>query len=515
MEMNELKNLEKKLSKVKSTPEVVEKLSKDPEVIGYLDRFFNGVSEVKFSFISNISENEVVNDLVYNYSQDKFRIIEDYEDQQIKDGSIISMYLNDIAYFPILNKDSEIKIAKKIKNGNKKEKMEAREKLINHNLRLVVSIASRYTGRGVDLGDLIQEGNQGLMKAVEKFDVDRGYKFSTYATWWVRQSITRYIADNHRTVRIPVHRYEMISKIKKLEREYVSKYSKEPNINDLANYILKEKFDLFATDNVKENIKGSLLLPESKREQYKDAKKVKDKAYTEDKIIVRSGITYNLNFKKDVEKYKYNYCYDLISNVLEDSKKVASLNQIISADQNERTGDELQDFVSDNRSIVDPAASSEIKDMSDIVQEIMNDEEIPLREREIMRQRYGVQLKDPMDEETICKLLTVKDTKNGGYIRSQDQVLKDIKKTEQIFKDNPEEATYLYEHNLKESKLSDYQRVIVEMKYGTPPAKARTLEQIGDIFSITRERVRQIEDKALKRLKKNIKYKVKAKDYVK
>ena len=215
MEMNELKNLEKKLSKVKSTPEVVEKLSKDPEVIGYLDRFFNGVSEVKFSFISNISENEVVNDLVYNYSQDKFRIIEDYEDQQIKDGSIISMYLNDIAYFPILNKDSEIKIAKKIKNGNKKEKMEAREKLINHNLRLVVSIASRYTGRGVDLGDLIQEGNQGLMKAVEKFDVDRGYKFSTYATWWVRQSITRYIADNHRTVRIPVHRYEMISKIKK------------------------------------------------------------------------------------------------------------------------------------------------------------------------------------------------------------------------------------------------------------------------------------------------------------
>ena len=275
MEMSELKNLEKKLSNVKPTPEVVEKLSKDPEVKGYLDRFFSGVSEVKFSFITNISENEIVNDLVYNYSQEHFRIIEDYEDQQVKDGNIISMYLHDIAYFPLLDKETEKKVATKLKRGTAKEKAEAREKLINHNLRLVISVARRYTGMGVEFGDLIQEGNQGLMKAVEKFDVDYGNSFSTYATWWIRQSVTRYIADNHRTIRIPVHRYEVIGRLRKLEIEYVAENQSEPNISDLAKYMVKKKFDVFATDPVKQNIKGSLLLPESKRSEFEDEKNKK------------------------------------------------------------------------------------------------------------------------------------------------------------------------------------------------------------------------------------------------
>ena len=179
------------------------------------------------------------------------------------------------------------------------------------------------------------------------------------------------------------------------------------------------------------------------------------------------------------------------------------------------TGDELQNFVSDDRPSTNPYNCTEEQDMSNIVQEILLDDEIPLREREIIRQRYGVQLKDPMDEKTICNLLAVKDTKNGGYSRSPEQVLADIKETEQIFKNNPEEAQYLYDKNLSDSVLNDYQRALIELKYAVPPINDRTLEQVGDIFSVTRERVRQIENKALDRLYKNQKYRKKTKDYVK
>ncbi|MBO4359475.1 MAG: sigma-70 family RNA polymerase sigma factor [Eubacteriaceae bacterium] len=132
------------------------------------------------------------------------------------DGSdFIRMYLKDASKYPLLTFEEETELGQRIMNGDR----EARKTLINSNLRLVVSIARRYQGRGLSLLDLIQEGNIGLMKAVEKYDYTKGYKFSTYATWWIRQGVTRAIADGSRQIRIPVHMFELINRIDKAARE--------------------------------------------------------------------------------------------------------------------------------------------------------------------------------------------------------------------------------------------------------------------------------------------------------
>ena len=136
----------------------------------------------------------------------------------------VKMYLKDIGRVPLLTAEEELKLAQDMANGD----AEAKTKLINANLRLVVSIAKRYVGRGMQFLDLIQEGNLGLMKAVDKFDYTKGFKFSTYATWWIRQAITRSIADQARTIRIPVHMVETINKLVKVSRVLLQQYGREP-----------------------------------------------------------------------------------------------------------------------------------------------------------------------------------------------------------------------------------------------------------------------------------------------
>ena len=142
----------------------------------------------------------------------------------------VKMYLKDIGKVPLLSAEEELQLAKEMAEGN----AEAKEKLINANLRLVVSIAKRYVGRGMSFLDLIQEGNLGLMKAVDKFDYTKGFKFSTYATWWIRQAITRSIADQARTIRIPVHMVETINKLIKISRALLQKYGREPTQAEIA-----------------------------------------------------------------------------------------------------------------------------------------------------------------------------------------------------------------------------------------------------------------------------------------
>ena len=131
----------------------------------------------------------------------------------------VRMYLREIGKIPLLTYDEELDLAKKILTGDE----EAKQKLAESNLRLVVSIAKKYVGRGMLFLDLIQEGNMGLIKAVEKFDYTKGYKFSTYATWWIRQAITRAIADQARTIRIPVHMVETINKLIRTSRHLLQK----------------------------------------------------------------------------------------------------------------------------------------------------------------------------------------------------------------------------------------------------------------------------------------------------
>lgn len=146
----------------------------------------------------------------------------------------IKMYLKEIGKIPLLSVDEEMNLAKKICDPNENVRIEARKKMAESNLRLVVSIAKRYMGRGMQLLDLIQEGNLGLLRAVEKFDYKKGFKFSTYATWWIRQAITRSIADQARTIRIPVHMVETINRLIKVQRKLVQELGREPKPIEVA-----------------------------------------------------------------------------------------------------------------------------------------------------------------------------------------------------------------------------------------------------------------------------------------
>jgi RNA polymerase primary sigma factor len=170
--------------------------------------------------------------------QDDQKPIEDLEKELealtvLTEGSVsdpVRMYLKEIGRIPLLTFDEEIELAKQVEEGKKA----AKQKLINSNLRLVVSIAKKYIGRGLTLLDLIQEGNQGLIRAVEKYDWRRGFKFSTYATWWIRQSVTRAIADQARTIRIPVHMVENINRFLRMQRKLMQQLGREPSPEEVA-----------------------------------------------------------------------------------------------------------------------------------------------------------------------------------------------------------------------------------------------------------------------------------------
>ena len=160
--------------------------------------------------------------------------LEDIDDSNVKLDDPIRMYLKEIGKIKLLTPEEELEVAKKMVEGDEQERDAARKRMSEANLRLVVSIAKRNVGRGTQLLDLIQEGNLGLMKAVEKFDYTKGYKFSTYATWWIRQSITRAIADQARTIRIPVHMVETINRVLRTSHSMVQKLGREPTTTEIA-----------------------------------------------------------------------------------------------------------------------------------------------------------------------------------------------------------------------------------------------------------------------------------------
>ena len=178
------------------------------------------------------------------------------QDQYFDDASddSVRLYLREIGKIPLLNSEEELALAKRVVAGEKK----AKDKMAEANMRLVVSIAKRYSGRGLDFLDLIQEGNTGLLRAVEKFDPEKGFKFSTYATWWIRQAITRAIADQARTIRIPVHMVETINKLLRTQRRMTQELNREPTIEELGKelemepekveYVMKIKQDITSLD---------------------------------------------------------------------------------------------------------------------------------------------------------------------------------------------------------------------------------------------------------------------------
>ncbi|NLF84188.1 MAG: sigma-70 family RNA polymerase sigma factor [Candidatus Gastranaerophilales bacterium] len=197
----------------------------------------NELEKEKDDFLEELSDDDDAGD-DQEFDLDAFDLSDDDEDPKIiKDAEsssaddAVKIYLQQIGRVPLLNSEQELEVAKQIKETNSPE---AKEKLVNANLRLVVSIAKKYIGRGLSFLDIIQEGNMGLIKAAEKFDYTKGYKFSTYATWWIQQSITRGIADKSRTIRLPVHMIETISKIKKATYDLTNELNRKPTKEEIA-----------------------------------------------------------------------------------------------------------------------------------------------------------------------------------------------------------------------------------------------------------------------------------------
>ncbi len=272
------------------------------------------------------------------------------EEIDLKDP--IKMYLKDIGKIPLLTFDQEIELAKEIEEG----KITSKQKLIESNLRLVVSIAKKYTGHSLSFLDLVQEGNVGLIRAVEKYDYRRGFRFSTYASWWIRQAVTRALADQSRVIRVPVHMVESINKIQRAERQLYQQLGREPTHEEIAK---------------------KLEMPLKKVREY-----------------------------------------------LKVSQEPISLETPLGSDKDNRLGD----FVEDKR--------------------------VSSPEEKVIDEHFKVQLNEVLDS------------------------------------------------------LTPREREILRLRFGLENIKPHTLEDVGRIFNVTRERIRQIEAKAIKRLKQDMKSKM-------
>ena len=234
--LSKLLELAKSKKNVLDETEVLDAFAGDELTPEKLDRIYDFLDKKHVDILKMSNDDEMDPDL---FSEDEDADPDDEIDVEHIDLSVpegigvddpVRMYLKEIGKVPLLSPDEEIELAKKIELGDE----EAKKKLAESNLRLVVSIAKRYAGRGMQLLDLIQEGNLGLIKAVEKFDYRKGYKFSTYATWWIRQAITRAIADQARTIRIPVHMVETINRLVRTQRQLVQKLGREATPEELA-----------------------------------------------------------------------------------------------------------------------------------------------------------------------------------------------------------------------------------------------------------------------------------------
>lgn len=299
-----------------------------------------GIHDLDEPDLAELEDEEELNDeeLVGSYTDD------------ISDDSV-RMYLREIGKIPLLTPEEESELSKKATAGDRK----AKDRMAEANMRLVVSIAKRYSGRGLDLLDLIQEGNTGLLRAVDKFDPEKGFKFSTYATWWIRQAITRAIADQARTIRIPVHMVETINKLMRTQRRLTQELNREPTNEELA-----KEMDM------------------------------------------------------EVEK---------IEHIMKIKQDITSLDAGIGRDDNDGEESTLGDFIED-----EDTASPEESASSQLLKEQV---------REIL------------------------------------------------------------------GSLSDRERKILEMRFGLNGTKSHTLEEVGLEFAVTRERIRQIEAKALLKLRKH------------
>jgi RNA polymerase primary sigma factor len=250
------------IEKAKKAGEIEQKkildiIPDEEQNLDLLDEVYAELVDAGVKIVNPKEDEEIEEELV---AEDNDRYIDDIADDSVR------LYLREIGKIPLLTPQQELELANRVVAGDKK----AKDQMAEANMRLVVSIAKRYVGRGLDLLDLIQEGNTGLLRAVEKFDPSKGFKFSTYATWWIRQAITRAIADQARTIRIPVHMVETINKLLRTHRRLTQELNREPTHEELAKemeievekveHIMKIKQDIHSLDqSVRDDEEDSVL----------------------------------------------------------------------------------------------------------------------------------------------------------------------------------------------------------------------------------------------------------------
>lgn len=415
---------------------------------------------------------------------------------------IVKLYLKQIGDFPLLSAEEEFEIAKRVKEGD----AEAEQLLINSNLRLVVSVAKHYLNRGMSFMDLIQEGNLGLIKAVKSFEPDMGNKFSTYATWWIRQAISRAIADQGRTIRIPVHMIETINRLVKVSKSLTQELGHEPSEEEIAkainlplediekiyNDISKEK-NLFSF--VDKNDKADVIssLSEKLGEKY-DQKKV-DVVLKSVAGLIRTGRKFP-TLEKVVKNI--NISPEEIRKILCNSRGICSLDAGIGDNKDSS----LQDFISDDYSIEEQIEKEII---AEGVNNVLNS--CDKRTKNIIKLRFGFEI--PVDKaEEIYKMILNNDkltkcldkSKNDKKRRLYRQrILDELSRTYNEETVDVILGTILYWLKTKNS-LPKFDEVMKHINSGS-----RTLEEIGYMYDISRERVRQIEqrfteDKKIKRM---------------
>ncbi|ACK42589.1 MULTISPECIES: sigma-70 family RNA polymerase sigma factor [Dictyoglomus] len=348
--------------------------------------------------------------------------------EEIELDDPVKMYLKEIGKIPLLTPEEEIELAKRVEQGDE----DAKKRLIEANLRLVVSVAKRYIGRGLSFLDLIQEGNLGLIKAVEKFDWRKGYKFSTYATWWIRQAITRAIADQARTIRIPVHMVETMNKIHKITRLLTQSLGRKPTEEDIAKFlVIQQKLQEF--------------------EVYQESgEKISD-----DEIVEISMLSLDEIAKKLVELH------------------------LKTKGKKELTKEKINEEAKELRHVLE----EEIKQQTEKVREIS------------MMGQEPLSLEMPVGED--------EDNRLADFVENKDLSPADIAVQKSLKKDIEELL----------NELSEREREILKLRFGLEDNQPRTLEEVGKLFNVTRERIRQIEAKALRRLRHPSRSK-KIKDYL-
>ncbi|WP_339030497.1 sigma-70 family RNA polymerase sigma factor [Spiroplasma endosymbiont of Cantharis nigra] len=334
----------------------------------------------------------------------KYRVGGISNETKIQD--IIKSYFNQIGASKILTKDEEVQYAKMLEDSDPIIAKEGRDKLITSNLKLVISVARKHLNRGLDFADLIEEGNIGLMKAVDKFDYKKGFKFSTYATWWIRQAITRAIADQARTIRIPVHMVETINKLTRIERQLTQELGRDPTSKEIA--------------------------------------KTFGKGITPQKVI-------------EIKKL---------------SIEPVSLEKPFGDEDDTHFGDFVED-----KDISSPDEYAEKEALREVIDEVFCDILAP-REEKVVRMRFGIL---PTKLRTLVRLAEECD----------DDSFEDLKQ---------EIANLDIHYDTSIERIQKYKSAIIQLhlsKFDSP----KTLEEVGKELKVTRERIRQIEAKTIRKFK--------------